>query len=109
MKEAEFWDNLKHRLNVRKAGSTQMLILPGWCDLFTPLKYNHNEPEPRISGRVRFLTVSSAYDVEFLLHLHEQSETIEQINWETLIAPEGAVGWITFNPYENRIELRPPK
>jgi hypothetical protein len=105
--ESEYWQLLQLRLNRKVAASPLELLLPGWCDWFTPKKYVLDGSSPRIMGRVGFVSRRNVSEWGFTLFLDQAVGTLTEIEWETLLPPEKNTGWLTFDSFQNRIEIRP--
>jgi hypothetical protein len=103
MSEDDFWGLLQFRMN--RPGATSGKL--GYCDGFEPKHYHLDGSLPHIAGRVGFVSGRQARDVAFTLVLRRPVNSPEEIDWATLLPPDGATGWLT--EHGDRIEIAPSR
>jgi hypothetical protein len=103
MNEDEFWRLLRFQINCCVPGLLDPRI--GYCDWFEPKHYFLDGRSPRITGHVGFVCVRGVSDLAFTLFLGRSVDSLEEIQWEFLLPPDGSTGWLL--DHGNQIEINP--
>jgi hypothetical protein len=104
MSEANFWEQLRLRINQESVSRDFPLL--GWCDWFEPKRYQFGGDSPCITGRVGFVGNNKVAQLDFVLFLPSAVASLDEIEWETLLPGLDAAGWLSVSPLENRLEIR---
>jgi hypothetical protein len=86
MDEADFWVHLEYRVCREIEGLRQPRLRCFWCDGFIPVRYDLDEPSPRVVGRVWMGAGPREQQVwEFVLLLRVPVESRETFVWSALL------------------------
>lgn len=89
MSEHEFWQAL--RVLINRSGQ---LPTVGHCDWFEPKRYLLGAPNSRIEGFVGFVDGSHAAKYEFTFMLPDHLESIDELDWRSLLPHPKRRGWV---------------
>jgi hypothetical protein len=108
MDESDFWDYLEYRVCHEIEGLRQPNVRSYWCDGFIPVRYDLDDPSPRISGRV-WMGVGplDQEEWEFDLMLVGPVKSRENIVWSTLLPTPNVTRWLTIDPNGKRLVVEP--
>jgi hypothetical protein len=107
MTERDFWVGLEFRLCGEFAGLLERRYQYFWCDGFIPSQYHLDGPSPRITGRCWICDGPAQDDWEFALLLPGPVASREDIDWASLLPPEGVTRWMAFDEGRRYIEIEP--
>ena len=86
MDESEFWVRLEYRVCQEIDGLRQPGLRRFWCDGFIPVRYDFDEPSPRIVGIVWIgIGRREQQAWEFVLLLRGPIESRENVIWSALL------------------------
>jgi len=93
MDEWQFWELLASRVN--QCWPAVRGDQPGYFDHFEPTRYYLGGQSPRITGRVEFVSRQCVEDSTFTVFLRQSVDSLVEIQWASLLPPNGAMGWLT--------------
>ena len=108
MDESDFWVHLEYRVCREIDALTQSGLRRFWCDGFIPVRYEFDEPSPRIVGRVWMgVGPREQQQWEFVLLLGIPVESRENIVWSALLPTPNVTRWLSIDPIGKRLVVEP--
>ena len=107
MDESRYWAALEFRICREFAGMPEDHWRYFWCDGLIPERYDLDDPTPRISGRAWVCNGRRQAEWEFTLHLPQPVRSREEIEWASLLPPEGVTRWLALDLRGRRLQVEP--
>jgi hypothetical protein len=107
MGERDFWVSLEFRLCREFAGLPDRRYRYLWCDGFLPREYRVDDTRPRVSGTAWICNGPAQDEWKFALLLPSPVGSREEIDWASLLPPEGVTRWMAFDEGRRYIEIEP--
>jgi hypothetical protein len=107
MDEKVFWVSLEFRLCYEFAGLPERRYQYFWCDGFLPSQYLLEDARPRITGKAWICNGPAQDEWDFALLLPRPFGAREEIDWVSLLPPEGVTRWMAFDEGRRYIEIEP--
>ncbi|HZZ44269.1 MAG TPA: hypothetical protein VFE58_15145 [Tepidisphaeraceae bacterium] len=108
MNPKEFWSNLEYRV-CREIDGLRNRQFPGlWCDGFIPDPFDPATIPPALTGIAWMGNGSSHQDPwHFTLILPNNIAAESDLDWNALIPPDTATGWLSLNPSSRTLIINP--
>ncbi len=105
--ESHFWGSLEYRVCSEIAGLCRKAHRRYWCDGFIPDNYALDDLVPRIEGRVWMVNGQRDELWSFTLLLDQPVSSAEEVDWASLLPPEGVTRWLTLDPRKKHLVVEP--
>jgi hypothetical protein len=108
MGEADYWASLEYRVSREFGGMADFDLRHFWCDGFMPADYHLTGSDPRITGRAWVCFGQHPQQQwEFTLFLGRPFGSREEIDWPSLLPPEGVTRWLAIDRAGARLQIEP--
>jgi hypothetical protein len=105
--EGEFWLSLEFRVTRELAGMPRKHRGALWCDGIAPGAYWLAEQPPRIDGEA-WIGYGTTTDVwRFTLFLPGPVRSREDIEWSSLLPPDGVTRWLAIDERRRILQIEP--
>src|SRR5262249_49777566 len=104
--ESDFWLALEYRICREVKGFQDRRLRSMWCDGLSPEIYDLHGDPPRIQGRAYF-GPSGQEHWQFTFLIGKEADTVEAIDWPSLLPACTATGWLTPHISERTLILEP--
>jgi hypothetical protein len=107
MDEEEYWSSLEFRLCREFEGISDERFQKLWCDGFIPVQYLIRDSIPKILGTVWIVRVQRQMEWRFELFLPQRVNSIEEIEWSSLLPPINQTKWLAVDWENQLIQIEP--
>jgi len=104
--ERGYWQALEHRICREFEGFEDRSLRLTWCDGLIPEEYNLQTREPSIRG-LAYCGPSGQERWQFTLLIGSSVESLEQVDWTTLLPAEDVTSWLSPHPHEKTLVIDP--
>jgi hypothetical protein len=106
--EDEYWVHLEFRVCREFEGLAERRYRYFWCDGFFPEEYAIEGAAPRIAGLAWICNGPAQQEHwRFVLVLPRAVESVDEIDWGSLLPPENMTRWMLFDEAKRSIEIDP--
>lgn len=107
MDERGFWTMLMFRVCHEFTGMAERDFRRMWCDGFNPEMYELDKEPPCIRGVAWIGAAPNQASWTFRLLLNRHYNTVDEIDWLSLLPADNRTRWMSVDLWRNHIELEP--
>jgi hypothetical protein len=107
MDERTYWTALEFRLCAEFNGLPERRLQYWWCDGLEPGQYLLDSSPPQITGGAWICNGPKQDIWRFILFLDKSYGSREEIDWSSILPPQGVTSWIAIDESNKVLQMEP--